>query len=52
MPDIVTNELYAEIDRLRARVKELEAALKRETNDYIDALISLLIWQRKEANHD
>ena len=25
MPDIVTNVLYAEIDQLRARVKELEA---------------------------
>lgn len=25
MPDIVTNVLYQEIDRLRARVKELEA---------------------------
>jgi cell division protein FtsB len=25
MPDIVTNELYAEIDRLRARVEELVA---------------------------
>jgi 3-methyladenine DNA glycosylase/8-oxoguanine DNA glycosylase len=25
MPDIVVNELYKEIDRLRARVKELEA---------------------------
>lgn len=32
MPDIVTNVLYAEIDRLRARVKELE-----EENRYLRA---------------
>lgn len=29
MPDIVVNELYKEIDRLMARVKELEAENKR-----------------------
>lgn len=32
MPDIVTNELYTEIDRLRLRVKELE-----EENRYLRA---------------
>lgn len=43
MPDIVTNVLYQEIDRLQEKVKELEAALKRETNDYIEASCSLAI---------
>ena len=43
MNDIVENALYAEIDRLRARVEELEAENKRlrEALDRIESMATI-----------
>lgn len=49
MTGIVTNELYAEIDRLRARVKELEAerdADRRREYGYSQQTIDALTAER------
>lgn len=49
MPDIVTNVLYAEIDQLRARVKELEAerdADRRREYGYSQQTVDALTAER------
>jgi hypothetical protein len=46
MPDIVTNVLYAEIDRLLARVKELEEELDYERSRAVKA------WELHQKCHD